>query len=543
MRELRQDDFSGGLAEQRDPSAFARNRDQAPTQAAILRGLVLENEVTLRSQWECQRIGTLPGSRRVQDMHLFQGANNAYLVAICTDGTIWWTLEPATTATNATTNAANWVQLSVSTPTSTYRFIAEFDKAVAGSGKRHTLRVHARAGSGTAVDIHESGATLTFTEIADYYPVSTYDEETTVTSFASGKAPRCNGGGKWGDFLVLFDIDFLKNYQQRGSSEGGVTLNALNTQRYPNGMWVTEAIDKTKVDPLSTLFIGSPDAVIVAIVETDSGLLVFTTDAGPESGVFLIRNTAEDPSLEKLHMGLGATPSAASMLQGYHNVSRWPATGSIVWLDRQGRVWNTNGQQAVQLDRHGPTPVATAGTLDHAAAAGRHMFVARGGRMLVFSGYEREGAWCELVAPFGNIRSMFGAEHALYFIADGKVYRYLLANEGGSRGLIDGEAVNLTFGSATYAARSGHDTTYWHEAGLRTTGTGTIVSMSVSDGAALDTNAGSFTTALNTPAGNRQATVVRAHGPSTEVSVVAVVTGDVSIESVSVWYHGGRKRR
>jgi hypothetical protein len=538
MDGLTQSDWSGGLQEQNAPEQFAKS-DEGVNQSARLKGLVLDSEVELRSQWECQRMGTLPAGKSARAVHYFEARNASYLVCIASDGTIWWAAEPAVTASNTTTSALSWNQLGVSTPTADYRFIAEFPKKTAGVGQVPTLRIHCRAGSAPAVDIYEFGTSLAFNEISDYYPTASSSAD-----FASGKAPRANGGAVWGDFLLLYDIDWLKDAPS-GSNPTAATLSSLTTTRYSNAMWRTQAVDKTQVNPLAVISVGAASSTIVGLEPIDVGLLVFTTDAGNNSGVFLLRGDAGDPSLEPLRTGLGSAPGLSSA-SGHRKVhANWSATGSVVWLDRQGRVWNTNGEAIVQLDRHGPAAVAQAGTADTLAAAGRYLFVARNNRLLVFTGYQNDGAWSELVLPAtATVRSMAGTEHAMYLVCDNQVWRYVIGNNGGQRGRVNGNQVDLTFSSATFAPRGPHVTTYWHEVGLRTGGTGTIQSVAVHDGSALTATAGStVTTTVNTAAGPRGSVVVRPHGPSPEASITAVFRGDVTVESLSLWFKGGRNVR
>lgn len=546
MNQVTQTDWSGGLSEQKYAGSFAVNKDKQPTQAARLKGFVLENEVTARSQWECQRFTVLPGSRVAKDVYLLLADGTDFIVVIATDGTIWYTSEPSISATNTTTNAVTWTQVSTSSPSASYRFLCEFPKKTTTAGYRNTLRVHALSGSSPAVDIYFNGTGLSSEEISDYYPTAT-----SATEFGTGKAPRANGATLWGDFMCLFDIDWLKSPPDANTLASAVTLNSGTVTHHSNGFWVTQAVDKTKVSPIDVVFVGTSNATIVNLVTIDSGLLVFTSDAGNNSGVFLLRGTADNPKLEPVRMGLGTAPPPptfplSTSLVGHRGpATKWPATGSVIWLDRQGRVWNTDGQDTVQLDRNGPAPATAPSGYDHAAAAGRHLFIARDNRLLVFTGFDSDGAWSELVRPANSlVRSMHGAEHALYFVCDGKVWRYLIGNDGGQRGKVNGTLVDLTFGSATFAPNGSHETSYWHEVGLNTGGTGTVKTLSVHDGSYLAAdNNHTVTTTVNANAAAREPVVVRAHGPSNEASMSAVVQGDVWLEALTFWHQGGRNVR
>jgi hypothetical protein len=102
MKRITVTDFTGGIQEARTPDDFDDN------QWAILKGIVPRDRDTFESQWSAQQIGNI-GS--VQAVYPLSSQVGTFLVAITTNGQIWWAKAPAETASFATANAVSWTQL------------------------------------------------------------------------------------------------------------------------------------------------------------------------------------------------------------------------------------------------------------------------------------------------------------------------------------------------------------------------------------------------------------------------------------------------
>ena len=103
MERLELRDFSGGISEQYAPEGFSER------QWSKLKGFVIDTDYSIRSQWAAQSIGNLTN---VTAIHGFAGNDNSYLVALKSDGTLWWAIAPSNSAAYTVSNAVSWTQLS-----------------------------------------------------------------------------------------------------------------------------------------------------------------------------------------------------------------------------------------------------------------------------------------------------------------------------------------------------------------------------------------------------------------------------------------------
>jgi len=140
MERLELRDFSGGISEQYAPEGFSER------QWAKLKGFVIDTDYSIRSQWAAQSIGSLTD---VAAVHGFRGNENSYLVALKTNGTLWWCVAPTNSATYTTANSVVWTQLTTDEDSKAiaasvyYRFIGEVLLPVKALGEVNALLINA----------------------------------------------------------------------------------------------------------------------------------------------------------------------------------------------------------------------------------------------------------------------------------------------------------------------------------------------------------------------------------------------------------------
>jgi len=556
-----QDDFSGGIFEAPTPADFT------PRQWTILKGFVLDSETELRSQWECQRVSADGSFKAVR---AFVTGNTNYLIALKTDGSIWWTTAPSRTASRATSEAVTWAQVSTGTNPSNatvsivsdvYRkFLTEIQFLGDSSAYKAGLLLHSgpQTAANNAVLLYaNSSAQIVARVYTNYYPTSTMVDPATMTvnataskntyELATGSTfPRANVGCMWGNFLVLGDVEWGQTYP----------LTSGNTKPYRNGLWISVVDDKgvpapDRFLPSSSMnLVGTPDAVIRGLHVTDRGLLVFTSSATAGDGVILLRGTPPtgDGTVtyvqEVLRGGMGV-PANPTSTQGLSHAA-WPETGAVAFIDAKGTVWNTNGSDVGRLDLYGVVPPSTATVDDCLQAVGPYLFVSRAGRLLVMRVFQQDGAWTELVTPNGSAQatSLTAVDDVLYFVQSGNVYRYAMASA--DRGRVNGSLVDLTVCTAPLTApNSEHDLKHWFRVGVRASGNNNAAEVRSIQSLTRSplTGTDGYTSTLNQALGSRAEVLVHGHGPSMEAAALVVFRGDVTVECVTLWTTGKEPSR
>ena len=103
MKKVTINDFSGGIQESTVPDDFSAR------QWAQLKGIIPSSELNFESQWPMQTIGS--SFTGVRGVYPLVATTGTYLIAVKTDGTIWWSKSPAVTAAYTVANAVTWTQL------------------------------------------------------------------------------------------------------------------------------------------------------------------------------------------------------------------------------------------------------------------------------------------------------------------------------------------------------------------------------------------------------------------------------------------------
>jgi hypothetical protein len=533
------DDFSGGILEETDASAFVAQ------QSARAHGLVLSGERKLRSQFPLERLSL---STDHSKFAVFE-ATFTWIVSMSSSGQLRYMMSPSLADLPSQTRTAGWVSLGVSVGTG-FRFAGEGLVEVSAGRFRTGLYLNRTSGvtNETAYAIYENDDAdgLIVKAFSDRVPTmvsSTDPEGQTISLPKQNVLPKANLMGMWSDMLVAADVIY-------------------DGAREQHSLWLSQAADPDAWHPQDLVRVASPEARIVGFYEIDAGLLVVTTDASDRDGLILLRGTADDFSVERLRGGLGTNTAAG--LGNNSPCTKWDDTGSVVYPDREARVWHTDGREVSRLDEIGPRhdrqgdPGAAS-----VATSGPYVFISRAadatqdtllcGRLM-----ETWVAWTRLVLPAGvSVRQMQGDESCLYLTlrtgTSTSLWRFVTTSRetASPAGHIDGAEVDLTYGSATFGDPEFHHRKFWRSVGVRASSRtgGTISKVTTRDCAVLHATTGSIaashsvTTSTPVPARSSQQVVVPALGPSELLSVEVVFRGDVQLEALTVEFVGSRGER
>lgn len=153
-------DFTGGISEQFAAESFSGR------QWSKLKGFILDTDLTTRTQWAGQSIGSITAG--VKAVSGFSGSTNSYLVAIDNDGYIHTATAPSDTANYTVTNAVVWTKQTSIAPNTDYRFICEMLLPLPTLGEVNALLIHSVSNTTPAVAIYED-------DIASALAIKTWD--------------------------------------------------------------------------------------------------------------------------------------------------------------------------------------------------------------------------------------------------------------------------------------------------------------------------------------------------------------------------------
>lgn len=348
-------------------------------------------------------------------------------------------------------------------------------------------------------------------------------------------------------------------------------LNDQTTGPYRGGIYFS-AGELDSFDPRAVLLPGKTDVSIRGLHVLDDTVIAISTAGSDVDGVYRLRGLfsrlinyagPSDPTavrLELIRGGIGAAPRTSTVHKNFSCL--WAEAGLVVFIDRLGGVWFTNGQECDRLDRFGPKPPVGATEDDHVASLGKHLFVFRGGRLLVFtlmsSGEGRgSGCWTEVNMP-GTVSSMVGGQEEMYMVRTlsgvSRVVRMSPSAPVAERACDDGVPLTITVSTGSLGAVSDHKRTVWHRFGMtftsptsctvgevRVQSTGALhIGGSVSDNAVFPDV--QYRVTLNRTFNNKgilgEFVVPAGIGPQAEVSATVSFTGFVQLQSASFWVTG-----
>jgi hypothetical protein len=352
--------------------------------------------------------------------------------------------------------------------------------------------------------------------------------------------PHAGVCAMWGDFLVLGDIVWNTDDTQ--------PLTESNSTRFRHGLWFSIPGKTDTWDPVDTVFTGQKAGanVIQAIYPLEPGLLVISCTL-----VSLLQGSPDDFIYRELREGIsncGRSGSAA-----------WPTKGGVVWSDRQGYVWFSNGEVFQRIDE----AIELENTRS-VAAVGEYVLVSTEEQTHVFRLYEEGGGWTRLSKPSG-FKKMVASPQVLVgieakdvvgsFLLDDEVFGLLDGDdflwgaapiitayefENPNRGTFDGSALRSKISTRPLPG-FGHNVRFWHRFGVRAKGNGKIVSATSRPSA--NRNVRGFVTRVNGDLRRRFDYIFDSHGPSIEATYDVEFEGDVTVEHVTVWEHGGKLER
>ena len=355
--------------------------------------------------------------------------------------------------------------------------------------------------------------------------------------------PRANVTASWGDFLFLGDIEYRLDPTDPFSD--------TNRVHVPHGIWrsIAGTSDRWSIDDV--FFVGQKqeENAILGMFPVERGLVVVT-----QATVALLRGTPDDFAYEELRNGISP--------QSSDEVSFWPYAGLVVWLDRFGRVWATNGDVVARLDNGLEIQRTGPGCL---LAVDQNLFVSGRVDVRVFHSFGEQGAWTTLITPSGWQKAVFcrstvigvGAdqESGGNFILDDETFGVL------GEGFVHGQVDSVQVFSLTNQDRRGtfnnrpvrpvlrtrplpgasDRTVFWHRFGVRGNGPGALVS-ATSYGSS-DLSERGLVSRIRSRFTDRKDYTFEAHGPSLEAVFEFEFEGDVTPEHVTVAAHRGRLER
>lgn len=346
--------------------------------------------------------------------------------------------------------------------------------------------------------------------------------------------PRHNVAATWGgNILVLGDIEW-----SAANADGN--LSAANVRRYSNMAWITDidALNPNSLtfDPRYPARLAPEGSTIVGIQQVAEGLIIITTASNGEAGLTLLRGSPNSYELEVLRPGLGVLAGTENYTNG-HVHAWWNEVASTLFVDNVGKLHQVRGEQTERVDRYGPEAPERGNVYDKVVVTGGQLFMYRSGRMLVLRSFGDEGAWSELVLPEGTITSMFAFDDSVWFACGGKLYRYCIEGPPAERGLIDGQAVDLVYGSRVLGSPGDTEHRWWQGATIRCQGLANAVLKRVkllAGSPLLSPAPAGATFELAQALGRRELVSVPGLGPSVECAVQLTFQGDVRLEDVCV---------
>jgi hypothetical protein len=398
--------------------------------------------------------------------------------------------------------------------------------------------------SGNAYAIYRDPAydTIAVKEWSNRYPVSVSDDPVEGTSNAM---PFGSVAANWGDYFLLGDIQWKEDPKEEYSD--------TNTARYPHGIWFSRPGAPDTFHPNDVFFIGQKlsDNKILGMFPLDVGLLIVS-----QSSISLLRGrpgpAAEDFVYEEIRTGI--SPSTRN------EVTFWAETGLVVWVDRRGRVWSTNGEVVSQLNRRVEIPRLGEGcvfALDDA------LFVSGGENVRLLTSFGDSAAWTTLITPTGwrqavacgstvigvgkdqdsdgtftlddPVQGLLG-ENTLHAFVD-SIQVFDLSSP--KRGEYNGSLIRPIVRTRPLPGASDR-TAFWHRFGVRAEGDGKIVSATSYPSA--DVSERGYKTNVRGRLSDRKDWAFSGHGPSLEAVFEVSFEGDVSPEHFTIGAHRGRSK-
>lgn len=358
--------------------------------------------------------------------------------------------------------------------------------------------------------------------------------------------PLANVSANWGDYVLLGDIQWKE--------DPTLAYSQSNSVRYPHGIWFSRPGASDTWSPEDVFFVGQKleRNAVLGMFPVEPGLIVVT-----QSSISLLRGRpgprAEDFVYEELRTGISPISK--------DEVTFWPHLGLVVWLDRRGRVWATNGDEVTRLDQRIRITRTGPGTV---LAVDEYLFVSGRKDVRVMSAYNERGAWTTLITPSGWQKSTFcgatvigvGADQdtggnfvlgssELGELGENTLYGFVNAIQvfnldADERGTFNGRLIRPVIWTRPLPGPS-ERTAFWHRFGFRGDGSGRI--RLATSYPSSDTSERGLQTRVNGRLSERKDWAFKGHGPSLEAVFGFEFEGDVTPEHVTVGAHRGKADR
>lgn len=361
-----------------------------------------------------------------------------------------------------------------------------------------------------------------------------YPNDEEGTSDSMPHAGRCT---MWGDFLVLGDINW------RADPDAAFTSG--NQSRYGHGLWFSIPGKTDTWDPIDTTMTGQKAGgnVVQGMFPLENGLLVITCTL-----IAILQGSPDDFIYRELREGISNC--------GRNGSSKWASKGGVVFGNEYGEIWFTNGElferfdESIQLDG-----------FNSIAAFGEYIFVSDNNGVRVLRIYSDSGGWTRLTGTRAFAKMLITDRFLLGIESKEDFGSFILDDE--ELGLLDSESLLWSTDKVIIAfdfndknrgifngkrLRSkiqsrplpgfGHEVRFWHKFGVRAKGSGSLVK-AVSRPSSDVTERG-YDTRIRSDLRRRFDYVFDAHGPSLEATFDVEFDGDVTVEHMTVWEHGGR---
>lgn len=424
------------------------------------------------------------------------------------------------------------------------RFIGRIPLLVSGEWVSAGLYNHAsNPGDAFAIYRHPVYDDIEVKSWSNRFPPGVSDDPVQGTA---NSMPYANISANWGDYLVLGDIQWKEDSTAAYSSG--------NTAKYPHGIWFSRPGAPDTFHPDDVFFVGQKLSgnAIVGMFPLDVGLLVVS-----QSSISLLRGRPgprlEDFVYEELRTGISPNTK--------NEVAFWPDAGLVVWIDRRGRVWSTNGEEISQLNRRVSIDREGEGCV---FAIDDKLFVSGGNDVRLLTSFGESAAWTTLTTPTGwrqvascgsvIIAAGKDQDSGGTFILDDPANGLLDQNT--LRGFVDTIQVFDISSPDRGAYNDGlvkpvvrtrplpgasDRTAFWHRYGIRAEGPGRL-RRAVSY-ASPDVTKRGYETRLSGRLSDRKDWVFDGHGPSMEAVFEFELEGDVTVEHLTVGAHRGRIER
>lgn len=304
----------------------------------------------------------------------------------------------------------------------------------------------------------------------------TYLDRNSALLPGRGIIPRGNVGAIWNNGLILGDVEWRSesafeatNTNKKVKPSGNraaIGLPALsdnNTEEHRGHIYFSRE-DIDIFDPRNVESISGSDARIAGMHVLDNYLVCITTFNGPNDGVVALSGNATakvsytgSPNLfavrrQLIRGGVGVADYPDTGNGHTTQTCLWSEPGNVVFIDKFGGIYATDGRSCDRIDRYGPKQPTLSTYHDHVAAVEKHLFAWRNQRLIVLTlvesnGQQASGCWTELVLPetvtgAEGVKSMIGGAGQMFMVVNGHVWRYCINGPAAEYGYINGSHTN-----------------------------------------------------------------------------------------------------